>query len=738
METQPPFVLVSSSSAALLPFSTISTPSFDLQSFPTKSKSKIPLLSLQRKQKLWNSKEKQVFISFAASSSSSNFGGWDDLECSSSSSSENRNDYASGEFEQFRKFLVSIGIDDRKHVYLFLTGFASALAISRVRFSSVAIFPASLLLLFVGFSMGILRGGGTVLVKNNKNLTCLETQSSCSAATSDKLRAFLSELDVKMSELKIGMEGAIKSNSIQVEIGEIKRYHGIVESVRGVLEAFSAGYGYGDQEPERNLNHRSSRRKRELGVIGFDFFQSLIMGGLFKEISVGLKPHKAKVAVKQESKEQMNSVQENNQITVDGRNGSVQAKSNKIEVEGSPPSSDNILGNIDRDSFPQEAPKTNPAVNRSPQQDMVGPNDNVRMLSDPKIEPWHKVDSDGSGLKANRSKVLSEGVNRNSPEMAPSNELIFDSAASNMINRKPFDHSRYQGYKDDMLSLGDGLYTRNNGLQFSNEYRNFQKLGLWNQGEAQTPHGEVSNQDGLGIIPQDNGKLGVQNGTCSQGPKEELEEATKVEEKKILNEQRYVNDIEQDETSSSPTMSSHEFNRHLKEANGLLKKAREYLMVEADDEMTEILLCKSSSLLSRALQMNPTSLQAVGQLGNTFLLHGELKLKKSRDLRALLSRSEYSSAEKGSRVQPERLKYEELSKDRIASILVDVCEECEELLIEAGRKYRMALSIDGNDVRALYNWGLALSFRAQLIADIGPVSIVNAGCIVILYGQELI
>ena len=52
-----------------------------------------------------------------------------------------------------------------------------------------------------------------------------------------------------------------------------------------------------------------------------------------------------------------------------------------------------------------------------------------------------------------------------------------------------------------------------------------------------------------------------------------------------------------------------------------------------------------------------------------------------------------------------------------------MCEECEELLVEAGRKYRLALSIDGNDVRALYNWGLALSFRAQLIADIGPVGI---------------
>ena len=64
-----------------------------------------------------------------------------------------------------------------------------------------------------------------------------------------------------------------------------------------------------------------------------------------------------------------------------------------------------------------------------------------------------------------------------------------------------------------------------------------------------------------------------------------------------------------------------------------------------------------------------------------------------------------------------------ISKEEVGSVLVDVCEECEELLVKAGRKYRSALSIDGNDMRALYNWGLALSFRAQLIADIGPVSI---------------
>lgn len=51
--------------------------------------------------------------------------------------------------------------------------------------------------------------------------------------------------------------------------------------------------------------------------------------------------------------------------------------------------------------------------------------------------------------------------------------------------------------------------------------------------------------------------------------------------------------------------------------------------------------------------------------------------------------------------------------------LQDVCEECEQLLVEAGRKYRLALSMDRTDMRALYNWGLALCYRGQLIAEEG-------------------
>ncbi|KAJ0461031.1 putative tetratricopeptide-like helical domain superfamily [Helianthus annuus] len=112
------------------------------------------------------------------------------------------------------------------------------------------------------------------------------------------------------------------------------------------------------------------------------------------------------------------------------------------------------------------------------------------------------------------------------------------------------------------------------------------------------------------------------------------------------------------------------------------------------------------------------TLLAVGQLGNTYLLHGELKLKLSRKLRALLAESDSNVIG--------RLDDEVSNREKFVDYLVNVCEECEELLVKAGRKYRLALSIDADDMRALYNWGLALSFRAQLIADIGPEAAFDA------------
>uniref|UniRef100_A0ACD5Z789 Uncharacterized protein n=3 Tax=Avena sativa TaxID=4498 RepID=A0ACD5Z789_AVESA len=169
-----------------------------------------------------------------------------------------------------------------------------------------------------------------------------------------------------------------------------------------------------------------------------------------------------------------------------------------------------------------------------------------------------------------------------------------------------------------------------------------------------------------------------------------------------------------------------EFSRHVKEAAEILRKARESMMARDDEETADALLYRSARLLSTAVALRPTSLVAVGQLGNTYLLHGELKLKISRELRTLLANSGAYLNGRDRVSRSRKLDRRILNRENVSSALVDVCEECESLLVEARRRYRMAVSIDSGDVKALYNWGLALTFRGQLLADIGPEAAVDA------------
>lgn len=184
--------------------------------------------------------------------------------------------------------------------------------------------------------------------------------------------------------------------------------------------------------------------------------------------------------------------------------------------------------------------------------------------------------------------------------------------------------------------------------------------------------------------------------------------------------------LSEDKAGAAMGSDAEEFSRNIKEAAEILRKARECMMARDDEETADALLYRSAGLLSTAVALRPTSLVAVGQLGNTYLLHGELKLKISRELRLLLANSGayLSGRERVSRSR--KLDRRILNRESISSALVDVCEECESLLVEAGRSYRMAVSIDSGDVKALYNWGLALTFRGQLLADIGPEAAVDA------------
>ncbi|XP_022777359.1 uncharacterized protein LOC111318751 [Durio zibethinus] len=145
-----------------------------------------------------------------------------------------------------------------------------------------------------------------------------------------------------------------------------------------------------------------------------------------------------------------------------------------------------------------------------------------------------------------------------------------------------------------------------------------------------------------------------------------------------------------------------------------------------DEEYVKVILNRSATLLSQAITMKPMSLLAVGHLGNTYLLHGELKLHVSCELRTLLAINNPIIGERPQGRVVNGLGDQFSSRAKILSLLVSACEEFEELLARSGQKYRLALSIDGDDVRSLHNWGLALSFRAQLIADIGPEAAFDA------------
>ncbi|GAY59307.1 hypothetical protein CUMW_193530, partial [Citrus unshiu] len=138
---------------------------------------------------------------------------------------------------------------------------------------------------------------------------------------------------------------------------------------------------------------------------------------------------------------------------------------------------------------------------------------------------------------------------------------------------------------------------------------------------------------------------------------------------------------------------------YLTEANDLPKHAKECMKSGWDEERAEMILHKSARLLSQAIAMQHMSLLAVDQLGNTYLVREELKLHFSRKLRRLLLEGDVISVEEQKRIL-KGLDYQFMNKDKIASLLVDACEECEELLVKAGRKYRLALSIDGNDETA--------------------------------------
>ncbi|MCD7448113.1 hypothetical protein HAX54_038207 [Datura stramonium] len=593
-----------------------------------------------------------TFCSVTASESLS-CGGWDDPRFIGDPINP-------GESNQLHNFLNKLGISDKKYVFVYLLGFFCALAISRVKVSSIIAIPGCVIVFALGFSIGFFNGGKMSL-DGNKRLH----QDQIFGGFVERLRNlvdFLNGVDVEIGNLKKGVRKGIEYNQITVE--DLQSFDKRLESMnfsalnaRKVIEGCIESLSIEGQEMERNFNQKSSKRKKEPGKYGFDFSQ--IAAGLFQTKS-GSKSSKMKDHGESELMDtKMNGPKQGNILT----------SNFDMNLDG--------ISGTSRHSFDDDTIR----------QDKVG---------------------EAFG-KAGRTNVVSDG-NFDFSEMDSNTvksvfnreEYSYQTSRVQFLRNQQLSHRMSHPSKFESWVSDDGLVDSMD-FSFSMEQSKTEASSLYEK-EVEKFEGVSSHFGG-----KENEEESYRNFLG--------EEMRNHEKESFMDRDEASNECEFGHSPSSAGSVDLQFNKYLTEAKFLVKEAKDCLRRQGSDRHAEDAFYKSAILLSKAIDIRPMSLLAVGQLGNTYLLHGELKLRISRDLRALLT--DAVSVNKHTKIRDD-LDDMVPRKDKITSYLVNVCEECEELLIKAGRQYRFALSIDGNDVRALYNWGIALSLRAQLIADIGP------------------
>ncbi|KAL0398648.1 UNVERIFIED_CONTAM: hypothetical protein Sradi_2208100 [Sesamum radiatum] len=549
----------------------------------------------------------------AASPQSLGYGGWDDFQLIGDT-------VHSGQSNQFDNFLNSLGIGDKKYVFVYLFGFVCALAVSRVKVSSIVVFPACAIVFALGFSVGLVKGG-------------------------------------HLKELRLN--GSRKKFIDDTCRGSIENFRNLGDNLKGYNAKSVLG---GKQEKEGG-----SRRKKS-GEIGLNV--SKYFGGLFGGKLDGSQPAKMKDSGKMELMD-------------------VEANDKKLE---------NILIDPLKQNNLTSAPDGN-LENKSASMLEI-PFDST---SRARIRAEDFVDAAGMGNIAFDNDI------RNVVEENDTAETVSDWTTYSYRNKTSrfVDNQRVylKDYQDEIETSHNNTYNSVDVSISMNHIKTAASFGR--QQKRETLNRNYLHLENTEEDKRESQRYSYKKGTFSQRKRHS-----------------FANQESADEQISGSSASSIlgddlEFNRYVAEANNLLKEAKGCLIQQVDDGRAEHALHKSAILLSKAIDMRPMSLLAVGQLGNTYLLHGELKLRMSRELRSVLARTNPLLDDewgKGLNRSDDQL----ANKDKVASALVNACEECETLLIKAGRKYKLALSIDGNDMRALYNWGLALSFRAQLIADIGP------------------
>lgn len=615
-----------------------------------------------------------------------------------------------------RRFLASVGLHGKEQAFLFCMGFLSALAISRVRLTVMAILPASAFLFAVGVSVGVAQGGASLADLMNRG-----GRGKCSEKI-EFLVGFLDDLESNMAELNSGLEGSIRSSRLRME--EVKRYLGVVESVRSaalpakklIMEYLDGSYAdepaaIEGAELERKTSPKGlNRKKKEAGVIGYDVIR--LFGGLLEESFMLAKSSKAKDSPTKETTVQSNTFDK-------GQDGLLQQSTCVADASEGNTSTlirANFEGSAKSAASTGGLHKTSTNWDLSPER-VRGNTQDVAVKS----EDGGRSEIPGYAASKKQGEPYLYGSMSNMDDGYDSKECGQRDTTVHLNNRNRSSQSSFFQYKAhrEEIEFVENKFHGSSGRERDSDSRETEELHTFSGHESSTQLNSTTYSHSNMSVNEEK-IFGVEMHTGSS-TKNGVSEIISTNNQKPL-----TSSVEIGIASSSAITADDEFHQNLKEAGDLLNQAKECLKRENNEDTAEIILSKSARLLSTAVALKPMSLLAVGQLGNTFLLHGELKLKTTRELRIILLENDNSVIGRKNRSHLKALIDLNSSKDAVLSALVDTCEECEELLVDAGRMYKKALSIDSNDVRALYNWGLALTYRAQLIGDIGPEAAVDA------------
>ncbi|KAK1261132.1 hypothetical protein QJS04_geneDACA023055 [Acorus gramineus] len=552
----------------------------------------------------------------------STYGGWDDLELLDVPS----------KFDLFREF----GVDDRKHVLVFLLGVLTASAFSRFRFSYLAVFPVSVLVFAAGFLTGGARAGGVDVLE-------------------EKLRGlgrFLSELDVKLLNL-MGL----------IERGEIESVMDVVELMKSEILLAKSGVddfvASGPAEAiknvnfDKNSNHRPSRRRAEMGSNAFEFLR--FVEGFFKENLIELaKLQKVKESSKQAIKEQLNLKEGNGQVVVNAeevKNSSSDHHEKSMNVKTGPSLKKASVDSITSQNIQEEEKKGNGKGMDKDLEDLL----EIRARSTAELVRSMKMAINKE--KKIRNATVNSKVDNNL------SDSYTDGISDNALLSYNEDLKKISGFTTRQAILRKMVHQqRNEVLEVQRETHDSIDLSLFtseSEASLELEHTfEIHSRDHLPSRGRKNDQSKREHGTKEISFRErgESKERPSFDDHFESSCDAQVGKTPSPSSPSSDISKGDEYQQILKEANDLLKHAKECLKGQSDEEKAEIILYRSASLLSKAITVNPTSLLAVGQLGNTLLLHGELKLKISRELRELLNESDSIFHAKERRTQSKWLK----------------------------------------------------------------------------------